>query len=575
VAPPAGQIRPARYLLVFLGIVVVLYALVFGTGNHKPTPKLGIDLKGGTTVTLTAHTLGGSAPPQSALTQAQQIIKQRVNGLGVSGAQVQQQGQNLVITVPGNQGREAKSLGATARLFVRPVVQDVPAGAQAPSQPGHGRGHSPKSPKQPATPPSSGGSSGANSGQTSTQAAGPTSEASSSGSNGGDGNGGNGSVTPAHAKRIRQAKKVRQNPKLTSDKAVQQKVLAGLRCSAHSEDPLAGYADPGKPLATCNQDGTQKFILAPSIIKGTQIASADAGVNQRQGGWQVNLSYKPKASSTWAHFTAGHVGKQTAFTLDSQVVSAPAIREAIPGGNTQISGNFSEQEAKHLANVLKYGTLPLTFTQSNVQTVSATLGLTSLKAGLIAGALGLALVFIYCLFYYRALGLLTMASLALSAVLVYAVLVLLGRGIGYSLDLAGVAGFIIAIGITADSFVVFFERLKDEVREGRSFRSAVPRGWVSARRTILSADGVSFLAAAVLYVIAVGDVQGFAFTLGMSTVLDLVVVFLVTHPLVVLASRNKTLSKPSMSGLGAVARIGRANRAQRARAAAGTKESSG
>jgi preprotein translocase subunit SecD len=556
-----------RYLLVFLGIVVVLYALVFGTGNHKPTPKLGIDLKGGTTVTLTAHTLNGKSPPQSALTQAQKIIKQRVNGLGVSGAQVQQQGKNLVITVPGNQGREAKSLGATARLFVRPVAKDVPARASVPGNSGAAGEHPSK---QPATPPSSGGSSDNTSGQTSTQSAGPAAEAGSSGSSGGSGNG---SVTPQHAKQIRQAKKVRQNPKLTSDKAVQQKVLAGLKCS--SEDPLAGYADPDKPLATCNQDGTQKFILAPSIIKGTQIASADAGVDQRSGGWVVNLKYKQQAASTWARYTAGHVGTQTAFTLDSQVVSAPAIREAIPGGNTQISGNFSEQEAKHLASVLKYGTLPLTFTQSNVQTVSATLGLTSLKAGLIAGAIGLALVFIYCLFYYRALGLLTIASLALSGILVYAVLVVLGRGIGYSLDLAGVAGFIIAIGITADSFVVFFERLKDEVREGRSFRSAVPRGWVSARRTILSADAVSFLAAAVLYIIAVGDVQGFAFTLGMSTVLDLVVVFLVTHPLVVLASRSKTMSKPSMSGLGAVARIGRANRAQRAKTAVGAKESSG
>jgi len=186
--------------------------------------------------------------------------------------------------------------------------------------------------------------------------------------------------------------------------------------------------------------------------------------------------------------------------------------------------------------------------------VSATLGLASLRAGLIAGALGLLLVFVYCLIYYRMLGFLTMLSLALSAVIVFAVLVLLGRWIGFTLDLAGVAGFIVSIGITADSFVIFFERLKDEIREGRTFRSAVPRAWVRARRTILSADMVMFLAAAVLYVLAVGQVKGFAFTLGMSTVLDLVVVFFVTHPLVALASRSKFLSKPSMSGLGAVQR---------------------
>jgi preprotein translocase subunit SecD len=557
---------------VFLGIVVVLYALVFGTGNHKPSPKLGIDLSGGTTVTLTAHTLHGQPPPQSALKQAKHIIEQRVNGLGVSGAHVVQQGNNLVITVPGDQGREAKNLGATARLFVRPVVQAVPAASSAPNQPGR-TGRAPSN-QPPGTAPSS-GAPARGSGQTSTQAATPAAEAGSSGSNGGGPGNGNGSITPAQAKQIQQAKKVRQNPKLTSDKALQKKVLSQLKCSPKGGDPLSGYAKPGKPLATCNQDGTQKLILAPSIIKGTQIASAGSGVNPKGGGWVVHLTYKHNAATKWAHFTANHVGKRTAFTLDSQVVSAPAIQEAIPGGQTQITGNFSQQEAQHLASVLKYGTLPLTFTQSNVETVSATLGLTSLRAGLIAGAIGLALVFIYCLFYYRALGLLTMASLALSAVLVYAVLVLLGRWIGYSLDLAGVAGFIIAIGITADSFVVFFERLKDEVREGRSFRSAVPRGWVSARRTILSADAVSFLAAAVLYIITVGKVQGFAFTLGLSTILDLVVVFLVTHPLVVFASRSKTMSKPSMSGLGAVAKVGRANRAARARTGAGAKESAG
>ncbi|MGH3849902.1 MAG: MMPL family transporter, partial [Pseudonocardiaceae bacterium] len=182
-------------------------------------------------------------------------------------------------------------------------------------------------------------------------------------------------------------------------------------------------------------------------------------------------------------------------------------------------------------------------------------GLASLRAGLLAGLLGLAVVFVYCLFYYRALGVLTILSLVLSGVIVYAVLVLLGRWIGFTLDLAGIAGFIVAIGITADSFVIFFERLKDEIREGRTFRSAVPRAWVRARRTILSADAVSFLAAAVLYILAVGQVKGFAFTLGMSTVLDLVVVFLVTHPLVAMASKSRVLSRPELSGLGSAHRI--------------------
>jgi preprotein translocase subunit SecD len=254
------------------------------------------------------------------------------------------------------------------------------------------------------------------------------------------------------------------------------------------------------------------------------------------------------------------------------VVSAPTIQSAIVDGNTQISGNFTQQQTKDLADILKYGSLPLSFTSSDATTVSATLGLASLKAGLIAGGLGLALVFVYCLFYYRLLGALTIVSLGLSGLVVYAVLVLLGRWIGFTLDLAGVAGFIISIGVTADSFVVFFERLKDEIREGRSFRSAVPRGWARARRTILASDAILFLASAVLYAIAVGDVQGFAFTLGMSTVLDLVVVFLVTHPLVVLASKSKTLSNPKLTGLGGVQHLADERRSARKAAGAAAKE---
>jgi preprotein translocase subunit SecD len=236
-------------------------------------------------------------------------------------------------------------------------------------------------------------------------------------------------------------------------------------------------------------------------------------------------------------------------------VSAPTIQGAI-FGSTEISGQFSQAQAQNLAGILRYGSLPLSFEANEAQTVSATLGLASLEAGLIAGGIGLLLVFVYCLIYYRVLGVLTILSLVLSGVIVFAVLVLLGRWIGFTLDLAGVAGFIVAIGITADSFVIFFERLKDEMREGRTFRSAVPRGWVRARRTILSADAVSFLASAVLYILAVGQVKGFAFTLGLSTVLDLVVVFLVTHPLVALASSSRVFGSPTLSGLGAVAKIG-------------------
>src|SRR6185369_14200481 len=220
---------------------------------------------------------------------------------------------------------------------------------------------------------------------------------------------------------------------------------------------------------------------------------AQAAQNTQGAGWVIDVTFKSDGAAIWGDYTSNNVGKNVAFVLDGEVVSAPTIQGPI-FGTTQITGQFSQAQAQNLAGILRYGSLPLSFEANEAQTVSATLGLASLDAGLIAGGIGLLLVFVYCLIYYRVLGVLTILSLVLSGVIVFAVLVLLGRWIGFTLDLAGVAGFIVAIGITADSFVIFFERLKDEVREGRSFRSAVPRAWVRARRTILSADAVSFLA---------------------------------------------------------------------------------
>jgi preprotein translocase subunit SecD len=305
-------------------------------------------------------------------------------------------------------------------------------------------------------------------------------------------------------------------------------------------------------IASCSQDGSTKYLLGPAVIEGTQITSASAGTLSTTGEWVVNVDFNSKGTSTWATYTAANVGNQVAVTLDGRVVSAPRINGAIPGGSTQITGSFTQNSATELANELKYGALPLSFSQATAQSISTELGAEQLQAGLIAGAIGIVLVFVYALVYYRLLGLVMIASLFLSAVVVYACLVLLGRQIGFTLSLAGIAGFIVSIGITADSFVVFFERLKDEVREGRTLRSAVPRAWIRARRTILSADAVSFLAAAILYLLAIGDVKGFAFTLGMSTVLDLVVVFLFTHPLMVVLSRYRAFGTNRFSGLGHV-----------------------
>jgi len=572
VASTPGRIRPWRHLAAFAGIVVVLYALVFFTGD-KATPKLGIDLQGGTRVTLTARTESGGEPPREQLLQAQSIIEQRVNGLGVSGAEVVLDGTNITITVPGEEGDQARSLGQTAQLRFREVVggpvaampaaaptqpatdapntdapntdapntdapaTDTPTGTTLPPQGAASdaqvvtRDVAPVALAQPlpATPPST------------SPPATPAPAAATP-------------ADPAVAAAIDAARATRQS----MDASVQAQALQALDCAA--TDPLRGYDDPTLPLVSCNQDGTEKYVLGPSFLQGTQISTAQAAQNSQGAGWVIDVTFKSDGAAIWGDYTSKNVGKNVAFVLDGEVVSAPTIQGPI-FGTTQITGQFSQAEAQNLAGILRYGSLPLSFESSEAQTVSATLGLASLQAGLIAGGVGLALVFVYCLFYYRALGVLTILSLVLSGLVVYAVLVLLGRWVGFTLDLAGVAGFIVAIGITADSFVIFFERMKDEVREGRSFRSAVPRAWVRARRTILSADAVSFLAAAVLYILAVGQVKGFAFTLGMSTVLDLLVVFLVTHPLVALASNNRVFSSPAWSGLGSVARIGAARRA--------------
>lgn len=567
-APPAGQIRPIRYLAIFVAIVAALYCLVFFTGDRSPTPKLGIDLQGGTRVTLTARTPDGKAPTAESLKLARTIIENRVNGIGVSGSEVLIDGQNLVITVPGDDGGQAKSLGQTAQLYFRGVVNEVAATPPAVTTPAPATSAPAATSSAPAVAPLPATSTPASTPQprvmpaqvpttpvSPTTSAAPSSAATPAPTTAAPTTGAGapiaGSAAAQMAAEIAAAKATRQS----TDQTVQAQALAALDCSA--PDVLSGNDDPALPLVTCGSDGTAKYVLSPSFMKGSDIKDATSSVAQGGVGFEVQLTFTSSGSDIWGQYTSANVGKQAAFVLDSKVVSAPRINSAITGGVTSITGKFSQSQAQDLANTLKYGSLPLSFDRSEAQTVSASLGLASLKAGLLAGGIGLIFVLLYCLAYYRLLGILTALSLLLSGVVIYAVLVLLGRYIGFTLDISGIAGFIVAIGITADSFVVFFERLKDEVREGRSFRSAVPRGWIRARRTILSADAVSFLAAAVLYVLAVGQVKGFAFTLGMSTVLDLVVVFLVTHPLVVLASRSELWSRPKLTGLGGVQQLAR------------------
>lgn len=516
---PRLNIPPWQPLTIFMLLLALVVGLVFLTGPRNAEPKLGIDLQGGTRVTLTARTPDGNEPTRESLELARQIIEQRVNGIGVAGSEVVINGSNLVITVPGDDGAQARSLGQTARLFVRPVEQVIAAVPQP-----------------------------------------ETDEPDDFIEEGAPGQ------TPDNEAAIAEQRELRQAPADATEEQLTALVeyMPQMNCAPDASDPLLGNDLPDQYLVACSVEGDRVFLLAPSIIDGRDIANATSGTNPQSGAWVVNVEFEGEARDFWPVYTGQNIGRQTAFTLDSRVISDPQINTAITTPGTEITGRFTQQQAQDLANALKYGSLPLSFSASDAETVSATLGLYSLQAGLIAGLVGLLAVFIYALLYYRMLGFLTIISLALAAVMVYGIIVLLGRWIGFTLDLAGVAGLIIGIGMTADSFVVYFERIKDEMREGRSFRSAVPRGWASARRTIWSGNAVSFIAAAVIYVLAVGEVRGFAFTLGLTTILDVVVVFLVTHPLVVLATRSKFLSKPSINGLGAVTEVARQRREARA-----------
>jgi preprotein translocase subunit SecD len=343
-----------------------------------------------------------------------------------------------------------------------------------------------------------------------------------------------------------------------NDLGVPQEVLAkfdALDCTDPASRQGGGVDEPDAYVAACDVDGVTKYLLAPADVLGTDVDNAAPALPQGGiGNWEISLNFTGEGAKKFAQATTTlnslgpcQVGvlapcNQFAIVLDGVVQSAPAVNNgAITGGQASITGSFTQSEASQLANVLKYGALPLTFDTSDVTTVTPTLGADYLRAGLIAGALGLFLVVVYCLIYYRRLGVVVIASLAVAAVLTFESVVLLGEWIGFTLTLAGIAGLIVAVGITADSFIVYFERIRDEVREGKSPRVAVENGWLRARRTIISADFVSILAAVVLYIVSIGNVRGFAFALGLSTVIDLIVVFLFTKPLVSLFASGKLI----------------------------------
>ncbi len=545
---------------------LVLAIVLLGLGmvlSHATTPRLGLDLQGGTSVTLTPVLTGGSGkrPDSGAIDKAVDIIRQRVNGLGVSEADVRRANDNIEIAVPGKGRDEVVDLvGQTAQLRFREVAASAstapaaPAPSAAPSVT-PSASPSAKTPATPSAAPST--SSGATIkpspsasarprvlSQALTAAAGtPSASASPSASAKASA-----SPVPAPAAASPAAGAAATPPTAA--------VLAYSKLQCTATDARKGTVSTDQPtdwVAACDKSGAEKYLLKPAAVVGSDVAGATATISQTSQGqsngqWVVEVNFTNRGQTKFTNLTAATTGKQVAIVLDGVVQSAPTINERI-AGSAEISGSFDQKSANDLANILRYGALPIAFRQQQVDSISATLGRDSLQAGLLAGGIGLALVVLYCLLYYRALGLVTIASLLVSGTLVYASICLLGAAIGFTLSLAGIAGLIVAVGITADSFVVFFERLKDEVREGRTVRSGVERGWARAKRTILSADFVSFLAAATLYLLSIGSVRGFAFTLGLSTLLDVVVVFIFTKPIVTLLVRRNFFSTSRYSGL--------------------------
>ena len=566
---------PKRALALFGLIVVVIYALVFFTGNRQATPKLGIDLQGGTRVTLAPQ---GEDPTQDQLRQARNILEQRVNGMGVSGSEVVINGNTLVITVPGEDASQAQAVGQTSQLYFRPVAQpsapdlekldkeledmanrwvkygvldkdeankkleDVTnAVAQQEAQ---AEGKEPKDVKAPKV------------------SAKPLDEPSNS---------------IEQTERRDEVTEMLLKDRQSDDPTTQAAASSLLTCQG-SADPLAGADDPSKPFVTCDYDSGTPYVLEPAPLlngvedeDGTRLTGNEidtnspinGGLNPQSGQMEISFSFKtgdgPNGSQTWADLTQEHLNDQIAITLDSAVISAPVIQGATPYGSaTSINGEFSQEEANNLANNLRYGALPLSFAGENgepggtVESIPPTLGKAALEAGLWAGLAGLILVILYSLYYFRALSGVSVIFLLGSGLLTYGAIVLLGRWIGYSLDLSGIAGLVIGVGATADSFVVYYERIKDELLEGRTFRSATQKAWERSRSTIVTGNAVTLIGSVIVYFLAIGEVKGFAFTLGLTTIFDLVVSFLVMAPVMQIIGRRPAAAKPSMNGLGGI-----------------------
>jgi preprotein translocase subunit SecD len=509
--------RPKRTLVLFLVGIVALYALVglIGLGTKKGDdsvwkPKLGLDLQGGTSITLKAKPAHkGGKITQTKLREARNIIDQRVNGSGITEAEVTtQSGGQVLIEIPGKkEGKKVDQLGETAQLRFRLVWTG-------------GLGSSPTKVD-----------------------------------------------TSAEQKKIDAIdwSKLSLDQMLKAEldglstlPAAYQPGIAALQAQAKGfqclKTNLKVNDTANKPLVTCNPKTGEVEILSPAVIEGTSVKSAVPAIPQQSVSWIIQLALKGKAVKVFDTVSTALTPTQAQFAivLDGKTISALSSQARITDGRSQIQGGFTAETAKALANQLKYGALPLSFTVNEVSEVGPSLAGSQLHAGLVAGLIGLILVVIYCLIYYRGLGLVIVGSLLVASALTFVLVLLLGKGAGFTLTLPGIAGLIVAIGITADSFIVFFERIRDEVRDGKSLRLAVEAGWARARNTILAADAVSILAALTLFIFAIGVVRGFAFALGLTTLIDVFVVFLFTKPVVSLLARTKFFGRGhKLSGLDA------------------------
>jgi preprotein translocase subunit SecD len=646
--PSAG--RPGRQLIVLGLVSLLLFALTFFSGTsgmswtERLEPRLGIDLVGGTRVTLLATTSDGEPPSEDSLERAREIVESRVNALGVEEAEVVSEGDNRIVVSVAGEGQDAlRSVGEPAELRFRKVIQ-ITEGGGIPEQTEETPTPDPSATADPDQTPDPAASAAPE--PTPTAEPTPAPEPSETPAPADTTTGAFGSVeerraavedkigaesmqaamslldpnvdpeqvdTEALTEQLRPFEEL-SAPEVSVLPAKLQFFVPTITCAQLDDRPAGSVQEPEELAVACEQG--RKMLLDASRVLGTDVSAdgANAVLPPGTSQWTVTLDFTGSGQPKWTDLTreatqndsfapfdpaqlgmnvvideetgewrfdtgeestaqhnrylaepaAGQALPQVqcdpstlgesgnclvAAVLDNEVISAPQIIQVITGDAT-IQGNFDRDGAQLLASQIGFGALPVTFTPQESQTISATLGVEYLKAGLLAAAIGLGLVLVYVFFYYRLLGVVIFGSLVVSSVLIYAALVVLGRGIGYTLTLAGISGFIVAVGIAADSFVIYFERLKDEIREGRTARSAVPRAWARARRTIITANAVTLMAAVVLYLLSAGQVRGFAFALGLATALDLFIVFTFRHPLMTLLARTRAFLSPGVSGLG-------------------------